>query len=101
MHRDDGARRRAPSHDVRVAVASLAASERWAGTTAAERRKATEPGRQASEDRFRRQAAEKWPDLDGEDLERAARLLKAAHYRRLQLRSAKARQARKRGDGGA
>lgn len=87
--------RRTPPKDVAVARARKAAATRWAGTTTTQRRAALAPAREAYDARWRRLAAEKWPHLDGADLDRAAENLCRAHLAEMQLAAARARRARR------
>lgn len=77
-----------PPQPVRVHLARAAAHLRFAGMTAEERRAATAPAREGYARRWHRQAAEKWPHLDGADLDRAADSLRRAHLAQMAARAA-------------
>jgi hypothetical protein len=72
-------------------VAGLAADEKWARLTPAERRAATAEARKAAEDRYLAKARELHPDAGPAFLARVATNLRSAHYRRMALNSAKTR----------
>jgi hypothetical protein len=77
----------------RVLRARLAAYERWAN----EDGKANAQRAQAGlRDRFRREVAERYPDLTEAELDRRADSAYRAHMTRLALASSKARSARSR-----
>lgn len=76
----------------RTLRARIAACERWAredGKANAER------AQRGLRDRFRREAAERYPDLTPAELDRRADSAYRAHMTRLALASSKARHARK------
>jgi elongation factor P hydroxylase len=74
-------------------LATAANHERWAAVD--DLTAATEPARKAFEDRFLRQARERFGDLPPDELARRAEHLRKAYYARLALKSAQARRARK------
>lgn len=90
---------RVPSDPTRALIASIAAHERWANCS--DRTEATAPARRAFRDRFIRQARERYGDLPEAELHQRAESLRAAHYRRMALRSAQARRRRAEGGGAA
>ena len=79
----------------RALRARLAAHESWASTT--DRSARTAAARKALEDRFVREARERFGDLPPDELARRAEHLKRAHMTRLALASSRARSSRRRG----
>lgn len=72
--------------------ARLAAETSWANTLDPTSR--TAKARAAADGRFEQQAREKHPTATEEQIARAAKYLKSAHFSRLALASAKARRAK-------
>ena len=84
---------RPPGHPDNSLISSLANDVRWAGVE--DRAAETAPARQAFNDRFLREARERFGDnLAPEDLARRAEHLRRAHFKRLALKSAQARRKR-------
>lgn len=84
---------RPKGHPDNSLISSLANDERWARVE--DRAAATAPARQAFAGRFEREARERFGDLEPAELARRAEHLRKAHFKRLALRSAQARRARK------
>lgn len=84
-----------PTRSERRLIATLAAHERWAKLSLADRRRATAAARQANEDRWVKLAREQNPDADDRQLAEIAANLRAAHYARMALKSAQARRKAK------
>lgn len=78
---------------LRVLRAKLAAHESWANTD--DRSARTAPARRAADDRFVREARERYGDLPDEELATRAAHIRTAYFTRLSLKSAQARRARK------
>jgi hypothetical protein len=78
-------------------ISSLANDVRWAAVD--DRPAATKPARDAFRDRFVTEARERFGDLPADDLARRAEHLRRAFYKRLALRSAQVRRARKQAGG--
>lgn len=79
----------------RTLRARLAAEESWARTQ--DRSARTAAARKAMEDRWVREARERFGDLPADELARRAEHLKRAHFTRLALKSSQARSRGKRG----
>ena len=85
---------RPKGHPHNSLISSLANEHKWAGVD--DRTAATQPARDAFRDRFIREARERYgDDLAPDDLARRAEHLRRAFYKRMALRSAQARRAKK------
>jgi hypothetical protein len=76
----------------RTVRAQLASHESWARTLDPTAR--TENARRASDKRFETKVRAEFPDLPDADVARLAEHARKAHYKRMQLLSAKARRER-------
>ena len=84
---------RPAGHPDNSLIGSIGNEIRWAQTD--DRTAATKPARDAFNDRFLREARERFgDDLAPDDLARRAEHLRRAHYKRMALKSAQARRKR-------
>lgn len=83
---------RPKGHPDNSLISSLAQDVRWAGVD--DRTAATAPARDAFNERFLREAREKFGNLPERELAVRAEHLRKAYYKRLALKSAQARRSR-------
>lgn len=82
----------------RVMRASIAGYEKWGRTP--DRAAATAPARDAFMAKFEAEVRAEFPEADDATVARLAESRRRAHFQRLALRSARARRARRRVNGG-
>lgn len=85
----------AASPSARTMISRIASHEKWANTP--DRAAATASARRAFEDRFLRQARERFGDLPLADLQQRAESIRKAYFTRLARASAEARARKARG----